>query len=38
MAWLPHIERRRTMRVYLGVVATIIGLLTTYVALAHLTV
>jgi hypothetical protein len=36
MAWSPHVEWRPTMRAYLGVVATIIGLLSAYVALAHL--
>jgi hypothetical protein len=32
----PHVKRRLTMRVYLEVVVTIIGLLGAYVALAHL--
>jgi hypothetical protein len=35
---VTHIERRRAMRVYLGVVATIISLLTVFVALAHFAV
>jgi hypothetical protein len=36
MAWSPYVERRLGMRVYLEVVVTIIGLLSAYVALAHL--
>lgn len=36
MAWSSHVERRFTMRVYLEVVATIIGLLGAFVALTYL--